>query len=303
MADDKGIQSVIVLGGLAALGYYAYTKFKEPEEGLEAASLSFHLYDSQGNPVTPIGSIGHIGALGAAFSLVEGETYSMYLDVTNNTKKGTTPWPAQFTIKWQIDLSGLGKLTNGQYIEDFNASQTKTLGPASFTLPWDSGGRTGTITAVVNDPNTVPIASDTVDFSIGSSVPTYGAGVSVAFPSGITEGATYDFAFSVANTSNKDGNPVEASFNVTYVINVAGTIIKSMDLGVTDFGPLQSRNFGAFSFTTPWTADGSDKPATLDITIKDTAGGIVTIKTVNFTVFGVPITYGAVIDITDVNLS
>lgn len=162
MPDDK---SKVALGvGLvtvAGLGYLLLKK-KPPTE----AAVIITVYDAAGN-VVPANS---------PVSLEEGESYSFDFTVLNQTTRGGEPWLATYDILYQVLIAGDLRVRD-TVITSFAAEEQKSFGPFPFSVLWDTGGQSGAIDIIVQDPGGGIVASGTEMISVISVRIVYGATV------------------------------------------------------------------------------------------------------------------------------
>ncbi len=171
MADDEldismimPLMMMIVMMGIlpSMLG----TTTPEPGTG-DAGALGFVVKDADGNIIWPI------TAQTASIVLTPGQVYSV-TDVvaTNASTKAGVPWPVTLTV--EIVLLGT---VIGSVDYDFEAGESHTFGPFSFTPTLAQEGLTGTLVGNLKTPAGAVIATVSLDVEVAVIGIDYGGGI------------------------------------------------------------------------------------------------------------------------------
>lgn len=102
-------------------------------------------------------------------ALVEGTTYPVTVKVTNKSTKLGVASPATFTVKTSAVLAGVNLFTPVSEQATFAAGESK-LFTYNFTIPAESGGKSGSITATVFDPSMKQIAQGSLAIAVQVAV-------------------------------------------------------------------------------------------------------------------------------------
>jgi len=168
MEDGKKAAVVVGVGaGIAGLLYLA-TKVKAAPPPPEAAAIRIEILDAEGNPV----------AHNSPAELIEGESYTVRVTVTNRSTKAGMPWEATLEIVVQAATEWTTLIPVTATMQDFGAGQTRSF-DYPMSVPVGTGGETGQIIALVNDPAGVELARAREDITIISIEIIYGATVTI----------------------------------------------------------------------------------------------------------------------------
>jgi len=144
MADKKKAAAVVAGVGVVGLAYLLATRVRAaPRVPGARASVSIEVLDSEGRLVPH-----H-----SPFDLIEGETYTLNVHVTNQSTRAGEPCEATLTVRTTVNIPDDGFLIPP-------TTETYSFGPGelhtfSYTLsiPLGYGGLTGAIFAEVFDPD------------------------------------------------------------------------------------------------------------------------------------------------------
>ena len=130
-------------------------------------AVIIQIFDSHGNLVPH----------NSAFSLLEGETYTVKVTVNNRTTRGGAAYRADLTLSVSAGTSNHVLIAQQSQTGHFAAGESLSFG-YTMAVPQGSVGESGTITATVFAPTGGQLASQARDFTIAASI-TYGADVDI----------------------------------------------------------------------------------------------------------------------------
>lgn len=156
-----------IAGGIAAL-IYAATRVKAapPPEG--AAAITIEIIGPEGIPLLH----------GSPVSVLEGESYTARVTITNLSTKAGQPWEAIFEVAVYADGAVVYFFPTTVTSEYFSAGQTLSF-DYPLNVPLGIGGETGSIFGVVRDPAGIELARASEYITIQSVEIIYGATITV----------------------------------------------------------------------------------------------------------------------------
>ena len=116
-------------------------------------------------------------------SVIEDQSYLVRIGITNQTKKGNTPWGADLDISVQGSTPSFNLIVPFRSLQHFAAQETKVINQV-LNVPIGSSGESGQITVGVFDPMQNLLASATEPLTIKVAEIKY----AVAITSGVAEG-------------------------------------------------------------------------------------------------------------------
>ena len=173
--EKDGKKAAVVLGLAAVVGgaVIATRAKAAPHEGA-AAKITITVLDSQGNPVPH----------NSPFDLIEGEGYQVVVMVTNQSTWGGSPVGATLEVVVQAATDYTTLIPVAASDVEFGAGEAKPI-YLSMVVPLGTGGETGQIIAVVNDPAGIEVARTTEPVTIIAVEIIYGATVGITVIEGV----------------------------------------------------------------------------------------------------------------------
>lgn len=167
MAEERISPAVVIISvglglGLAtALGIAALARAAPPEGA--AATVKIEVIGAEhSSPVT----------------MEEGKDYIVRLTVANLTTKAGTPWETTLEVVIAADIEWVSLIPIQTSDEYFDAGQTRVF-DYPMNVPLGTGGQSGNIVAVVNDPAGIELARATEYLSIAEVPIIYEATVTI----------------------------------------------------------------------------------------------------------------------------
>lgn len=171
MQEERRISPAVIiipvglgLGLAAALGIAALARAAPPEEEKKAAATV---------KIEVIGAESH-----SPVTLTEGESYIVRLTVANLTTKAGAPSEATLEVVIAAGTEWVSLIPIQTSDEYFDAGQTRFF-DYPMNVPLGTGGQSGNIVAVVNDPAGIELARATEYLSIAEVPIIYGATVTI----------------------------------------------------------------------------------------------------------------------------
>lgn len=163
MADKKVAVGLGVAAGVGALLYLAAKAKAAPPEG---ATVKIQVFDAEGHLITS----------NSPLELIEGESYTVRVTVTNLSTKAGEPWDAELEVVVHASTEWEALIPVTTSMEAFAAGQTLSF-DYPMMVPLGVMGFSGQISATINDPAGIRLARVLEPFTIITIEIIYGATV------------------------------------------------------------------------------------------------------------------------------